>query len=139
MTTPAPGSTAVLLIHGLGGTSYDLGVLQKALRNAGAVALAPTLPGHGTRPEDLLTTHAEAWLDALTQTYNQLLTEHDIVHIAGMCMGSLLALVLAPARQAGAAGDAYVHRWLVNTLVSGIAPRGVPGSGHGRAHARGRG
>ncbi|WP_104656640.1 alpha/beta hydrolase [Ralstonia insidiosa] len=95
MTTPAPGSTAVLLIHGLGGTSYDLGVLQKALRNAGAVALAPTLPGHGTRPEDLLATHAEAWLDTLAQTYNRLLAEHETVHIAGMCMGALLALVLA--------------------------------------------
>lgn len=95
MTTPVRGSTAVLLIHGLGGTSYDLGVLQKALRNAGAITHVPTLPGHGTHPEDLIAMPAEAWLETLTQTYHQLRAEHDTVHIAGMCMGALLALVLA--------------------------------------------
>ena len=95
MTTSASGSTAVLLIHGLGGTAYDVGVLQKALRSAGAVTHVPTLPGHGTRPEDLTHMPAEAWLETLTQTYEQLIAEHDTVHIAGMCMGALLALVLA--------------------------------------------
>ena len=93
--TTEPASTAVLLIHGLGGTAYDLGVLQKALRSAGAVAYAPTLPGHGTRPEDLVPMHAETWLDTLEQTYRQLTAKHAVVHIAGMCMGALLALVLA--------------------------------------------
>lgn len=97
-----PGNAAVLLIHGLGGTAYDLGVLQKALRNGGAVTHVPTLPGHGTRPEDLLATRAEVWLDTLTQTYEQLTTEHETVHIAGMCMGALLALVLAHRVQHGA-------------------------------------
>ncbi|NWK44032.1 alpha/beta hydrolase [Ralstonia pickettii] len=95
MTTSASGSTAVLLIHGLGGTAYDVGVLQKALRSAGAVTYVPTLPGHGTRPEDLIHTPAEAWLETLTQAYERLAAEHDTVHIAGMCMGALLALVLA--------------------------------------------
>jgi len=95
MTILAPGSTAVLLIHGLGGTAYDLGVLQKALRNAGAVTHVPTLPGHGTRPEDLIGMSAETWLETLTQAYRQLIAEHETVHIVGMCMGALLALVLA--------------------------------------------
>ncbi|ANA34342.1 Carboxylesterase [Ralstonia mannitolilytica] len=89
------GSTAVLLIHGLGGTAYDLGVLQKALRSAGAATHAPTLPGHGTHPQDLVGTAAEAWLETLAQAYRELIAEHATVHIAGMCMGALLALVLA--------------------------------------------
>lgn len=93
--TTQQGSTAVLLIHGLGGTAYDLGVLQKALRNAGAVAHAPTLPGHGTHPQDLVGMAAEAWLETLSQAYRALIAEHETVHIAGMCMGALLALVLA--------------------------------------------
>ena len=95
VTTTVHGSTAVLLIHGLGGTAYDLGVLQKALRTAGAVTHAPTLPGHGTHPQDLIGMRAEAWLETLAQTYHQLIAEHETVHIAGMCMGALLALVLA--------------------------------------------
>ncbi|MCO5398254.1 alpha/beta hydrolase [Ralstonia soli] len=93
--TTGQGSTAVLLIHGLGGTAYDLGVLQKALRNAGAITHVPTLPGHGTRPDDLVGMTAEAWLETLAQAYRQLVAEHATVHIAGMCMGALLALVLA--------------------------------------------
>ncbi|MET5115686.1 esterase, partial [Burkholderia pseudomallei] len=48
------GRTGILLIHGLGGTQYDLGSLHKALRRAGGDTHMITLPGHGTRPEDLV-------------------------------------------------------------------------------------
>jgi carboxylesterase len=35
-----------------------------ALHDAGHTALAPTLPGHGTRPEDLLDVGWSDWLEA---------------------------------------------------------------------------
>ncbi|WP_425127885.1 alpha/beta hydrolase, partial [Burkholderia anthina] len=54
--------TGVLLIHGLGGTRHDLGSMHKAIRRAGGDAHMITLPGHGTRPEDLAEVRAEAWL-----------------------------------------------------------------------------
>ena len=38
----------VFLIHGLGGTQYDLGSMHKRLKNAGFVTHSLTLPGHGT-------------------------------------------------------------------------------------------
>jgi carboxylesterase len=44
---------AALLIHGLGGTVYDLGSLGRTLEDVGIVTHAP-LPGHGTVPADLL-------------------------------------------------------------------------------------
>ena len=44
----------VFLIHGLGGTQYDLGSMHKRLKNAGFVTHSLTLPGHGTKPEDLV-------------------------------------------------------------------------------------
>ena len=44
---------AAFLIHGLGGTQYDLGSMHKRLKNAGLVTYSLTLPGHGTKPEDL--------------------------------------------------------------------------------------
>ncbi|MVW72537.1 carboxylesterase [Bordetella sp. 15P40C-2] len=92
--TPSP-ATGVLLIHGLGGTQYDLGALLKALQRAGTHVQAPTLPGHGTRPEDLLHVSAEDWLTAVHHKYQEMLQTHETVHIVGMCMGSLLAVELA--------------------------------------------
>jgi carboxylesterase len=91
---PSP-ATGVLLIHGLGGTEYDLGALLKALQRAGTHVQAPTLPGHGSRPEDLLHVRAEDWLAAVQDKYQEMLQTHETVHIAGMCMGSLLAVELA--------------------------------------------
>ena len=56
--------TGALLIHGLGGTEYDLGGLKKTLGNAGIDAHAILLPGHGETPERLATIRAEDWLGA---------------------------------------------------------------------------
>ncbi|WP_153101422.1 alpha/beta hydrolase [Paraburkholderia hayleyella] len=86
--------TGVLLIHGLGGTQYDLGSLHKAVRRAGGDTHMLTLPGHGTRPEDLVGVSAEAWLDSVTEQYQTLAAEYDTLHVAGMCMGALVALLL---------------------------------------------
>src|SRR4051794_13927111 len=44
----------VLLIHGLGGTQYDMGSMHKRLKNGGLVTHSLTLPGHGTKAEDLV-------------------------------------------------------------------------------------
>jgi len=83
-----------LLIHGLGGTQYDLGVLQKSLKKAGIETCAITLPGHGTQPEDLIGQKAEQWLAMLEAQYLALQSQYDQLHIVGMCMGALLALLL---------------------------------------------
>ena len=85
---PAP---AVLLVHGLGGTQYDLGSMHKRLKNAGFVTHSLTLPGHGTSPEDLAGVRAEAWVDAVLAKYAEAEREHDELHLMGMCMGALLA------------------------------------------------
>ncbi|KWZ47349.1 esterase [Burkholderia savannae] len=88
------GQTGILLIHGLGGTQYDLGSLHKAMRRAGGDTHMITLPGHGTRPEDLVGVRAEAWLDAVAEQYRALEGEYETLHVAGMCMGALVALLL---------------------------------------------
>ncbi len=54
----------VFLIHGLGGTQYDLGSMHKRLKNAGFVTHSLTLPGHGTQPQDLVHSRAEDGLEA---------------------------------------------------------------------------
>ncbi|MCC7325261.1 MAG: acyl-CoA-binding protein [Burkholderiales bacterium] len=85
----------VFLIHGLGGTQYDLGSMHKRLKNAGFVTHSLTLPGHGTRPEDLAGVTAEDWIGAVVAKYHEVRALHPRLHLMGMCMGSLLAAVLA--------------------------------------------
>ncbi len=93
--TDATTSTGALLIHGLGGTQFDLGSMHKTLNRAGVETHALTLPGHGGDPSDLLGVTAEDWIDAVTAKYRELFDQYDTLHIMGMCMGSLLAAELA--------------------------------------------
>lgn len=95
---PASGTTspdAAFLIHGLGGTQYDLGSMHKRLKNAGLVTYSLTLPGHGTTPEDLAAVTAEDWVEAVVAKYREIRDQHPNLHLMGMCMGSLLAALLA--------------------------------------------
>ena len=85
----------VFLIHGLGGTQYDLGSMHKRLKNAGLVTHSLTLPGHGTTPESLIGVTAEDWIDAVVAKYREVRVLHPRLHIMGMCMGALLSAVLA--------------------------------------------
>src|SRR5256886_1298200 len=90
-TTP----DGVFLIHGLGGTQYDLGSMHKRLKNAGLVTHSLTLPGHGMQPEDLVGVTAEDWIDAVVAKYREIRGAHPTLHLMGMCMGALLAATLA--------------------------------------------
>jgi len=92
-TNAAPD--AAFLIHGLGGTQYDLGSMHKRLKNAGLVTYSLTLPGHGTTPEDLSGVTAEDWVEAVVAKYREIRDQHPTLHLMGMCMGSLLAALLA--------------------------------------------
>ncbi|MBL8540573.1 MAG: alpha/beta fold hydrolase [Betaproteobacteria bacterium] len=89
----------VFLIHGLGGTEYDLGSMHKRLKLSGFVTHSLTLPGHGTKPEDLLAVKAEDWLEACRARYRELAAQHETLHLMGMCMGSLLAVEVAKQEQ----------------------------------------
>jgi len=101
LTAETPAASAanvpdgVFLVHGLGGTQYDLGSMHKRLKNAGLVTHSLTLPGHGTRPEDLDGVTAEDWIEAVTVKYREVRELHPRLHLMGMCMGALLAAVVA--------------------------------------------
>ena len=68
----AGGKAAVLMIHGLGGTQFDLGSMHKVLQRAGFTTHSLTLPGHGTQPEDLVNVRAEDWIEAVSKLYDDL-------------------------------------------------------------------
>jgi carboxylesterase len=83
----------LLLLHGF--TSHPLltlGPLPGVLREAGFAVSQPALPGHGTRPEDLLHVRWQDWLSAAREAYAALPEPRGVV---GLSMGALLAAHLA--------------------------------------------
>ena len=92
---PGRGPAAVLCLHGLTGTPYEVRPLAEALSRAGIRAVGPALPGHNETPAQLaLTSHGE-WLDAARRHLRALRGRHERVFIAGVSLGGLLALALA--------------------------------------------
>jgi carboxylesterase len=79
--------TRVLCLHGLGGTGATMWPLVAACTDAGFTTLAPTLPGHGTDPADLIGLTWQDWLEAARAW------EADVV--VGQSMGACLAFQLA--------------------------------------------
>ena len=77
----------VLCLHGLGGTGATMWPLVAHLGSLGHQVFAPTLPGHGSRPEDLLDVGWDDWRDAASQW------PADVV--VGQSMGGSLALAVA--------------------------------------------
>jgi carboxylesterase len=83
--------TRVLCLHGLGGSGATMWPMVAACSDARFTALAPTLPGHGTSPDDLIGVTWADWLDAARQW------EADVV--VGQSMGACIALQLAAERR----------------------------------------
>ncbi len=81
----------VLCLHGLGGTGATMWPLVAALSAADHTVLAPTLPGHGGVPDDLVGVEWATWLAAAREWPAD--APADIV--VGQSMGALLALALA--------------------------------------------
>lgn len=83
----------VLVLHGF--TSHPIltmGPLPQTLREAGLNVAQPTLPGHGTRPEDLRGVRWQDWLQTAREAYLALPEPRAVV---GLSMGGLLAGWLA--------------------------------------------
>jgi len=93
------GRTAVLCLHGLTGTPYEVRPLGEAFAEAGMRAVGPLLPGHGSSPEELARVGSwQAWVDAARRELRVLTREHERVCAAGLSMGGLVTLVLASER-----------------------------------------
>jgi carboxylesterase len=88
----------VLCLHGLGGTGATMWPVVAALSAADHTVLAPTLPGHGGEPDDLVGMEWANWLAAAREWPAD--GPADIV--VGQSMGALLALALAAEGRAGA-------------------------------------
>lgn len=94
-----PGNrNGVLLIHGLTGTPNEMRILAKGLNNAGFTVYCMQLAGHCGTEEDLCKTTWQDWYKTVQDGADLLAKQVDNVFVAGLSMGSLLALKLAADR-----------------------------------------
>lgn len=88
-------SDGILLLHGFSGSPWDVRPLADALIAQGYSVAVPLLAGHGTKPDDLAETTWQDWLADARNALEWLSTQVERVHVAGLSMGALLALLLA--------------------------------------------
>jgi len=84
-----------ILIHGLSDTAFAMRDLASSLSRQCFESRALLLPGHGTRPADLMVVDHRDWLTHADAAVRQARNESDFVVIAGFSLGAALALTVA--------------------------------------------
>jgi carboxylesterase len=118
----APPRPAILLLHGVGNCPWEMGHVATRLQRAGYPVLAPRLPGHGTRPEDLLA-HAPAAFTAFARHQVRRATElgaNGRVIAGGSSFGGLLATLALEEEPLTVAG-AFLLAPFFDTRPEGLA------------------
>lgn len=87
--------TGIILFHGFTATTVEMRPLAEYLHADGYDVRSPLLPGHGTKPEDMLSIRYEDWLDTADAVFQQAQIEFAKIVVGGESMGALLALHLA--------------------------------------------
>jgi len=82
----------VLLVHGLSDTAFLMKEVGRVVASNCYVARAILLPGHGTRPGDLLNTDLSDWRATVQQLVKQASKEHETVLLGGFSLGAVLTL-----------------------------------------------
>lgn len=85
----------ILLVHGFTGSPVSLRPLAELLGKRGFAIEMPRLPGHGTRPRDLLPTRYPDWRAEALAALGRLRSRCRAVVAVGLSMGGTLVLDLA--------------------------------------------
>ena len=86
------GPITVVLLHGFTGAPAELSLLAEALHEQGYGVEAPLLVGHGTCLEDLMPVQPRQWLEQIDGVIDRLLAQGQRVVVAGLSLGSILAI-----------------------------------------------
>ena len=89
------GNAAFLMLHGWGASAESMRFLANGIAAQGFAVFAPTLPGHGTSPEEMLTTGPLDWINAAREALRLLSNHFDKVYVLGVSMGGALSLQIA--------------------------------------------
>jgi esterase/lipase len=93
-----PGGTSskhrrgILLVHGLTDSPYDMRALGRFFQGECFYVQALLLPGHGTRPGDLLEVTGKEWVKAYSFGVETLKRKAEKVYLGGFSTGGTLAL-----------------------------------------------
>ncbi len=85
----------IILLHGFGGTPYEMYQLGDFLKNRGYAPEYPLLPGHREKPESLKEITKEDWIDYLLNFYEEMERKYDKIYLCGLSMGALLSGITA--------------------------------------------
>jgi carboxylesterase len=85
----------ILVLHGFTGSPVSVRPLAERLSKRGFAVEMPRLPGHGTRPLDLLPTRYADWRAEALAALTRLRARTQQVFVVGLSMGGTLALDLA--------------------------------------------
>ncbi len=90
------GEIGLILIHGLSASTTHMHTLFSYFeKETNHNIIAPLLPGHGTKVEDLHIISRNDWLDEVKNCYEEIKKVSKKVIIVGQSMGGLLALKAA--------------------------------------------
>ena len=87
-----PYRRGVLLIHGLTDSPYFMRHLAVFFQENGFRVMTVLLPGHGTRPGDLLEVRWQEWAKTVAYGTDRLAAEVDEVYLAGFSAGGTLSV-----------------------------------------------
>lgn len=82
----------ILLVHGLGDSPWSFNDAAPQLAVQGFLVRTVLLPGHGTRPEDLLDATIEQWRQVVEMQAAALARDVEHVYLGGFSTGANLAL-----------------------------------------------
>ena len=85
---------AVLLLHGLTGTPFELKKYAQFLYNQGYDIFVPCLPGHGDRVSEIYTVKYQDWTDFVEEKFLKLNETYNNVFVSGICLGAVLSVYL---------------------------------------------
>lgn len=90
-----PWRRGVLLTHGLTDSPYFMRPLAAFFAQNGYRVMAIMLPGHGSRPGDLLDVRWQDWVQAEAYGADRLAEEVDELYLAGFSAGGTLSILQA--------------------------------------------
>jgi alpha-beta hydrolase superfamily lysophospholipase len=85
----------IVLTHGLLDSTYNMRPIGEFFQSQCFYVLAMLLPGHGTRPGDLLTARWQEWADATHFAATQLALHANTLFLAGHSIGGTLSVLEA--------------------------------------------
>ena len=95
LSPESAADTAVLLVHGLADSPYTYSDIASDLREQGVTVQVLLLPGHGSKPEDLLLPKYQDWQSVVDHYANLLKQQYQHVWLGGFSTGANLVTVHA--------------------------------------------